>query len=122
MLDALLVSTACAPALAYTDDEFCQGFQEASATSKKDAGTWIDAATRFDGIVVLCGVKTVTFKKYLNRTLDKMESNWRTKHQRGWNDIYCNQEVWKAAILQGWSVIDDYDSPIGEHTSFFANC
>ena len=110
-------------AAAHSDDQkLCEHLERSAANLNKDSGKWIDKVTRHDGAMVLCGTKTIEFKKTINVDFEKLPSDWRATQQRAWNDSHCKDPAWRRAILAGWTVANTYTAPNGARERIVAVC
>src|SRR5262245_17324763 len=93
------------PAVAFEEDEFCTTVTDIARRMNARAGRWLDRSTRHDGVEVDCGLKTLEAKRFLSAVPDDMREGWEARKQRAWNAAYCNNEGWREAIDNGWSII-----------------
>ena len=49
-------------------------------------------------------VETLEVKRFLNADPDEMREGWEARKEREWNARYCNNESWREAIDNGWSI------------------
>ena len=119
---ALTLTMAPLPAVAFDEDEFCTTVTNIARRMNARAGRWLDRRTRYDGVEVDCGLKTLEAKRFLKADPDDMREGWEVRKQRDWNVTYCNNEGWREAIDDGWSVISTITFRTGETVSFVAEC
>jgi hypothetical protein len=117
---ALTLTMAPLPAVAFDEDEFCTTVTDIARRMHARAGRWLDRSTRHDGVKVDCGLKTLEAKRFLKADPDDMRAGWEARKQRDWNVTYCNNEGWREAIDDGWSVISTITFRTGETVSFVA--
>ena len=86
------------------------------------AGRWLDCSTRHDGVEVNCGLKMLETKLFLKADPDDMRERWEARQQGAWNAAYCNNEAWREAIDNGWSITSTITFRTGETVSFVAEC
>ena len=86
------------------------------------AGRWLGGSTRHDGVEVDCGLKMLETKRFLKADPDDMRERWEARQQRAWNAAYCNNEAWREAIDNGWSITSTITFRTGETVSFVAEC
>jgi hypothetical protein len=110
------------PAVAFDQDEFCTTVSEIARRMNTRVGRWLDRSTRHDGIEVDCGLKKLETKRFLKADPDDMREGWEARKQRAWNAAYCNNEAWREAIDNGWSIISTLTFRTGETVSFVAEC
>lgn len=110
------------PAVAFHEDEFCTAVTDIARRMNARAGRWLDGSTRYDGIEVDCGLKTLEAKRFLEVDPGEMRHGWEARKQRAWNATYCNSEGWREAIDDGWSVMATITFRTGETISFVAEC
>jgi hypothetical protein len=105
---ASLIATGLAafPSRAFAFDEaaFCAEMKQAAERRRADIGTMLDQVTRMDGIAVLCGMRIVTFYKFLNIGPNALRDGWKERKQKQWDAIYCTNAAWLDAIRSGWTV------------------
>jgi hypothetical protein len=111
-----------APCLPFDEDEFCVAVTDIARRMNARRGKWLDRSTRHDGVVVDCGAKTVEAKRFLNADPDAMREGWQRRKQREWNSAYCNDEPWREAIENGWSVVSTLTFRTGDEVSCVAAC
>jgi hypothetical protein len=109
-----------APCLSFDEDEFCAAVTDIARRMNARKGKWLDRSTRHDGVVVDCEAKTVEAKRFLNADPAAMREGWQTRKQREWNSAYCNDEPWREAIENGWSVVSTLTFRTGDEVSFVA--
>jgi len=110
------------PAVAFDQDEFCTTVTDIARRMNARVGRWLDRSTRHDGIEVDCGLKTLETKRFLKADPDEMREGWEARKQRAWNAAYCNNEAWREAIDNGWSITSTITFRTGETVSFVAEC
>lgn len=93
-----------AAAQQFSEASFCRAMQEFAAKSNMDAGTKVDSVTTHVGLAVLCNSKLIDFKKRLDIPFTAMKAGWEGRKQDQWNQIYCNDPTFAAAIRAGWRV------------------
>ena len=66
-LSAVIAATqAGGTAMAALDNEqFCKAMSEISRLGNANVGKWIDRNTRDDGIEVVCNIRTVNYKRFI---------------------------------------------------------
>ena len=119
---ALTLTMAPLPAVAFDEVEFCTTVTDIARRMNARAGWWLDHSTRYDGVEVDCGLKTLEAKRFLKADPDDMREGWEARKQRAWNATYCNNEGWREAIDGGWNVISTITFRAGETVSFVAAC
>jgi hypothetical protein len=85
-------------------------------------GRWLDRSTRHDGVELDCEAKTLEAKCFINADPDEMREGWEARKEREWNARYCNDEAWREAIDNGWSIISTLTFRTGKQMSFVAEC
>jgi hypothetical protein len=110
------------PALAFNEHEFCATITDIAVRLNVRADRWVDPRTRYDGLEVDCEAKTLKAKRFLNAGPADMREGWETRNERAWNAAYCNNEAWREAIDNGWSIISSLTFRTGESLSFVAEC
>ena len=110
------------PALAVNSEQFCKAATLIANAARADVGTWLDRNTRNDGVEVICGIRTVNFKRYLNVPMSGLGKDWPKRKQQEWNSIHCNDQVWREAINDGWIILSTTISVSGERAQFIATC
>ena len=110
------------PAVAFDPDAFCTTVTDIARRMNARAGRWLDRSTRHDGVEVDCGLKMLETKRFLKADPDDMRERWEARQQRAWNAAYCNNEAWREAIDNGWSITSTITFRTGETVSFVAEC
>jgi hypothetical protein len=110
------------PAVAFDQDEFCTTVTDIAIRMNARVGRWLDRSTRHDGVEVDCVSKTLETKRFLKADPDDMREGWEARKQRAWNAAYCNNEAWREAIENGWSITSTLTFRTGESVSFVAEC
>ena len=59
-------------------------------------------------------------KRFLKADPDDMRERREARQQRAWNATYCNNEAWREAIDNGWSITSTITFRTGETVSFVA--
>jgi hypothetical protein len=119
---AISLSLMAPPALPFDQDEFCLAVTEIAQHAKARSGRWLDRSTRHDGVAVDCESKTVKASRFLNTDPDAMREGWQARKQRQWNAAYCNDESWREAIDNGWSIVSALAFQSGDQLSLVAEC
>jgi hypothetical protein len=102
---AITLTLAPLPALPFDQDDFCVAVTDIAQRMNTRKGRWLDRTTRHDGVELDCESKTLEAKRFINADPDDMRQGWEERKQRGWNAHYCNDEAWREAIDNGWSII-----------------
>ena len=119
---AITLSLAPLPALPFDQDEFCVAVTDIAHRMNVRKGRWLDRTTRHDGVDLDCEAKTLEVKRFLNADPDDMRQGWEARKEREWNARYCNDESWREAIDNGWTIISSLTFRTGEQVSFVADC
>ena len=90
--------------MAFDPDAFCTTVTDIARRMNARAGRWLGGSTRHDGVEVDCGLKMLETKRFLKADPDDMRERWEARQQRAWNAAYCNNEAWREAIDNGWSI------------------
>jgi hypothetical protein len=91
-------------ASAFDEVVFCTTMKDFAEKAKADEGTMLDEFTRFDGMAVLCGVRMITFYKFIKVAPEAMRDGWNDRKQALWNEMFCKDAAWLSAIQAGWRV------------------
>ena len=110
------------PALPFDQDEFCVAVTDIARRMNARKGRWLDRSTRHDGVVVDCPSKTLEAKRYVNADPDAMREGWEARKEQEWNAAYCDEEAWREAIDNGWSIVSTLTFRTGDQVSFIAEC
>lgn len=113
----VVVSVRAEPA----DADTCTTLETFQARAEPDTGKMLDQITRNGGVFVLCGTKSVTFKKFLLVNADSLRSGWEGRKAEQWNQIYC-QGPWAEIVAQGWSVAVEMHTLDGTRFWHAAEC
>jgi hypothetical protein len=119
---AITLALAPLPALPFDQDEFCIAVTDIAHRMNARKGRWLDRATRLDGVELDCEAKTFEANRFVNADPDDMRQGWEERKEREWNDRYCNDEAWREAIDNGWSIISTLTFRTEEQVSFVADC
>lgn len=119
---AITLTLVAPPALPFDQDEFCLAVTEIAHRMNAHRGKWLDRSTRHDGIAVDCESKTLEIRRFLNVDPDAMRQGWEARKKRQWNAAYCNDESWREAIDNGWSIISTLTFRAGDQVAFVAEC
>jgi hypothetical protein len=119
---AMTLTLAPLPALAFDQDAFCVAVADIAHRMNARKGRWLDRSTRHDGVELDCESKTFEAKRFVNADPDEMRDGWETRKEREWNTRYCNDEAWREAIDNGWSIVSTLTFRNGEPVSFVAEC
>ena len=122
VLIALTLALPPAPALPFDQDEFCDAVTNVARRMNARRGKWLDRSTRHDGVEFDCASKTLEAKRFLNTNPDAMREGWEARKQRAWNAAYCDDDSWREAIDNGWSIISTLTFRAGQRVSFVAEC
>jgi hypothetical protein len=118
----LTLTLAPLPALPFDQDEFCAAVTDIARRMNARKGRWLDRSTRHDGVELDCDAKTLEAKRLVNADPDEMREGWQARKEREWNARYCNDESWREAIDNGWSIVSTLTFRTGEQVSFVAEC
>jgi hypothetical protein len=66
-------------------------------------------------------LKTLETKRFLKADPDDMREA-EARQQRAWNAGYCNNQAWREAINNGWSITSTVTFRTGETVLFVAEC
>jgi hypothetical protein len=66
--------------------------------------------------------RTLEAKRFVNADPDDMREGWEAHKERQWNAAYCNDDSWREAIDNGWSIISTLSFRTGAQVSFVAEC
>jgi hypothetical protein len=116
------IAAQVASAHAFDDAAFCKALKDYAEKTKADAGTMLEQTTRFDGMVVLCGARVVNLYHFVTVPASRLRDGWQGRKQKQWNEIYCLDPPWRAAIAAGWTVKDTVTFVDGTRVSLTAEC
>jgi hypothetical protein len=119
---AITLALAPLPALPFDQDEFCAAITDIASHEPTRKGRWLDRSTRHNGVELDCESKTFEVKRFVNADPDEMREGWETRKEREWNARYCNDDSWREAIDNGWSIISTLTFRTAEQVSFVAEC
>jgi hypothetical protein len=119
---AITLTLAPLPALPFDQDEFCVAVTDIAHRINARKGRWLDRSTRHDGVELDCESKTLEAKRFINADPDDMREAWEARKEREWNDRYCNDDAWREAIDNGWSIISTLTFRTGQQVSVVAEC
>jgi hypothetical protein len=120
----IAISIALVPLTAFPFDqeEFCVAVTDIARRMNARKGRWLDRSTRHDGVELDCESKTLEAKRFVDADSDEMREGWEASKQQEWNTRYCNDESWREAIENGWSIISTITFRTGDELSFAAAC
>ena len=119
---AITLTLAPLPALPFDQDEFCVAVSDIVRHTNARKGRWLDRSTRHDGFELDCDAKTLEAKRFVNADPDDMREGWEARKERQWNAAYCNDDSWREAVDNGWSIISTLTFRTGAQVSFVAEC
>src|SRR5262245_35617713 len=117
---AITLALVPVPAGAFDHDEFCAALTDIIPRMNARKGRWLDRSTRHDGGELDFEAKTLEARRFINASPDAMREGWETRKEQQWNAAYCNNEAYREAIDNGWSIISTLTFRTGEQTSFLA--
>jgi hypothetical protein len=119
---ALTLTLAPLPASPFDQHEFCAAVTDIARRMNARKGRWLDRSTRHDGVELDCDAKTLEANRFIDADPDEMREGWQARKEREWNARYCNDESWREAIDNGWSIVSTLTFRTGEQVSFAAEC
>jgi hypothetical protein len=119
---AISIALVPLPAFPFDQEEFCVAVTDIARRMNARTGRWLDRSTRHDGVELDCESKTLEAKRFVDADPDEMREGWEASKQREWNTRYCNDESWREAIENGWSIISTITFRTGDELSFAAAC
>jgi hypothetical protein len=119
---AISIALVPLPAFSFDQEEFCIAVTDIARRMNARKGRWLDRSTRHDGVELDCESKTLEAKRFVDADPDEMREGWEASKQREWNTRYCNDESWREAIENGWSIISTITFRTGDELSFAAAC
>ncbi len=87
------------------DAVVCKAAKLIAQKANTEAPQWVDHATRFDGMGVVCFARMIEFKKWTSYTSQHLKPGWLQEQQRVWNQLHC-AGAFKDAIAEGWQVLN----------------
>lgn len=118
----VFVFSVLASVAAAEDDATCQAWQKSAAKVNAEVPVWTDFMTRSDGVAVLCSLKTIAFKHFLNASPADLRDGWQRRKQAQWNAIYCADARIRQSIADGWQITDLMTFANGEQFRLVADC
>src|SRR5262249_11228287 len=110
------------PSYGFDHEEFCAALTDITRRMNAHKGRWLDRSTRHDGVELDCDSKKLEVRRFLNTDPGAMREGWEQRKAREWNAVYCNDEAYREAIDNGWSIISTLTFRTGEQASFDAEC
>lgn len=107
---------------AFDHDSFCLTAWEIVQRTNEERGKWIAEHTRHEGMTVDCQKRTVELKLLLHSPFKDIPGNWRDRTNFRWNEDYCSDPGWEAAINNQWTITLTVMSANEEIASFRADC
>ena len=89
---------------ASTDAEFCSLLERLQPQFNRDIGRQVDEITVNRGLFVLCGARTVIFRKSLTVRSSDLRPGWQERFRLRWNGEMCIEAAWIDKIRTGWTV------------------
>jgi hypothetical protein len=111
-----------APALAFSDREFCIVAQQLAAATQGDVGVWIDRQTRNAGMAVSCDRRIVEVTRFTYAPSVLMDQAWQQRKAADWSAVHCASPVWNEALRHGWQVVLVQASADGGRVTIAAEC
>ena len=119
---AIAIALIPLPALPFDQDEFCIAITDIVLRMNARKGRWLDRSTRHDGVELDCELKTLEAKRFVNADRGGMRQGWEERKEQEWSAAYCNDDAWREAIDNGWSIFSTLAFRTGEQVSFVAEC
>ena len=104
--------------LAFDNTQFCQAVSQMVRAAAGDVGTWVDRATRNDGVEIACDRKLVHFKRTSTAPLGTLRGSWREAKTLEWQGAYCANPIWREAVENGWVISTTVATSTGERIWF----
>jgi hypothetical protein len=98
----------------------CQAVTVMVQALNADTGAWLDRHTRNDGVEVVCPIRTVWFKRFVD--LRAPGKDWAALKREEWNNVHCHDRVWRPAIDDGWILLLTIATASGERADIIASC
>jgi hypothetical protein len=106
------------PSSAVETEQICQAATVHARAANAEVGLWLDRHTRHDGVEVVCNIRTVQFRRFVNAP----EKGWQERKATEWNSINCSNRVWRLAIDEGWMIVGTFTTASGERADVIASC
>jgi hypothetical protein len=82
----------------------------------------VDAATRTDGISVLCAARSYTTNKTLLLNVTAMRDGWQGRKHAQFDQITCTDKIFGPLARDGWRFVMNFTFSSGERFTFVAKC
>lgn len=105
-----------------TDAEACSTLSRIVRDVQPELPKMIDAATRLDGVSVVCALRTHANNKFILVPLASFRDGWQARKQAQWNDIVCRNEAFRPLQKRGWRFVQNLTFVSGERFSLDAKC
>ena len=107
---------------ALDNEQFCKAMSEISRLGNANVGTWLDRNTRDDGVEVICNIRTVNYKRFIQSKPVGQGADWRTRKQQEWNSTACSSPLLRDAIENGWIITTTLTLASGQRDLLIATC
>ena len=102
--------------------ERCRSLTKLVDSMQPELPKMVDAATRLDGVAVMCSVKMFNMNKFINAPMSSLREGWRDRKQAQWNQTICEDDDLRPLVWDGWSVQQRLTFVSGEMVVMKAEC
>ena len=106
----------------FDHEAFCAEKAELADNHQLEAGVWLDEFTRNDTVNVLCSMRMIEFRRYLDMPSGELDDAWRQREKTRWNSAHCSDPDWSKAIRAGWTIASTLITTTGERIWYTARC
>jgi hypothetical protein len=121
LMGLLLLAISHSAVAQVNDAVVCKAAKLIAQKANTEAPQWVDHATRFDGMGVVCFARMIEFKKWTSYTSQHLKPGWLEEQQRVWNQLHC-AGAFKDAIAEGWQVLNVLTTADGKKYIIKADC
>ena len=119
ILSILLLQSAASSS---ADKVYCQAAKKIAASLTAEAPVMVDAATRMDGMSVICSLRSTSWNKTILADEDAMREGWQARKQSQWDAIVCSDPQEGPMALKGWRFVQNLTFRSGERFTIEAHC
>jgi hypothetical protein len=119
---ALLAQPIPTPGPIVSDAAACTQYRQIAHAIMQEVPQRIDAVSQLDGVMVVCGLRTVAYNKSFSILRTDLVSGWQEVTQRRWNTIVCENESSGPLARRGWRFVQYLSFRSGECITMDAHC
>lgn len=105
-----------------SDENACAQLRTIRERTMAEVPQQIDAISQLDGMMVMCGIRTVAFNKSFSVPTSALNTDWQPVTQQRWNAIICDGEAFGPLARRGWRFVQYLAFRSGERIAMDAHC